>query len=59
MDRYNIVKGFLSSDNLPDLYSWVEAGAGRFLPSPFIWRPGQPSVEELRRVLYAAETKGR
>jgi hypothetical protein len=53
MDRYNIVKGFLSSDNLPNLYRWVEAAPSRFLPSPFIWRPGEPSIQELRRE-YAA-----
>lgn len=53
MDRYNIVKGFLSSDNLPDLYRWVEAAPGRFLPSPFISKPGEPPIENLRRE-YAA-----
>lgn len=48
MDRYNIVKGLLSGDNLTDLYAWVDAAPGRFIAGPAIWKPGEPSVERLR-----------
>ena len=49
MDRHNIVKGFLSSDNLARLSGWVSSAPGRFLPSPLIWRPGEPATDVLRR----------
>ena len=48
MDRYNIVKGLLSGDNLTDLYAWVDAAPGRFIAGPVVWKPGEPSVEQLR-----------
>ncbi len=48
MDRFNIVKGFLSSDNLAKLPKWTNAAPGRFIPSPFIWEPSRFSIEELR-----------
>lgn len=46
MDRHNIVKAFLSGDRLAQ---WVKAAPGRFIPSVLIWKPGEPSVELLRR----------
>ena len=48
MDRYNIVKGFLSSPELDMVYEWVEAAPDRFLASPFVVDPGTMSLEELR-----------
>jgi predicted TIM-barrel fold metal-dependent hydrolase len=48
MDRFNIVKGFLSSDDLAKLPKWTNAAPGRFIPSPFIWEPTRFSVEALR-----------
>ena len=49
MDRYNIVKGFLSGAELDLVYEWAEAAPGRFIAAPFIVEPGKISVEMLRR----------
>jgi Phage integrase family len=40
MDKYNVVKGFLSSDNLSNLDAWTKMAPHRFVPSPLIWEPG-------------------
>lgn len=48
MNRFNIVKGFLSSDNLANLSTWTDAAPGRFIPSPLIWEPSRFSIEQLR-----------
>ena len=48
MDRYNIVKGFLSSAELDVVYEWVAAAPDRFIAAPFIVEPGELSVERLR-----------
>ena len=48
MDKYHVVRGFLSSDNLSNLDKWVKAAPDRFLPSPLIWEPGKPGPEILR-----------
>lgn len=48
MDRYNIVKGFLSGDNLETLRKWTAAASGRFVPGPLVWHPGTPGVDALR-----------
>ncbi len=48
MDRYNIVKGFLSSAELDLVYDWTEAAPDRFIASPFIVEPGKLSIEMLR-----------
>lgn len=48
MDRYNIVKGFLSSAELGLVYEWVEAAPDRFIAAPFIVEPGELSIEMLR-----------
>ncbi len=48
MDKYNIVKGFLS-DDLQNVYRWVDAAPGRFIPSPMInTKTLKPSIEFLR-----------
>jgi len=52
MDRYNVVKGFLS-DELGVVQRWVAAAPDRFIASPFILRPGQPDPNTLR-LEYAA-----
>lgn len=54
MDRYNIVKGFLSGDDLNTVNRWVTAGGGRFMGALQVWTPGTPAVEMLRRE-YAAQ----
>jgi predicted TIM-barrel fold metal-dependent hydrolase len=49
MQRYNIVKAFLSGVDPAIVQKWVEAAPGRFVAAPFILQPGQPDVETLRR----------
>jgi uncharacterized protein len=48
MDRYNIVKGFLSDLDLNQLKEWAEAAPGRFIISPFILDPTKASPDHLR-----------
>lgn len=53
MDRYNIVKAFLSGVDPAVVQQWVTAAPGRFIAAPFILQPGKPELETLRRA-YAA-----
>ena len=53
MDRYNIVKAFLSGVDPAVVQQWVAAAPHRFLAAPFILQPGKPDLETLRRA-YAA-----
>ena len=46
MDRYNIVKGFLSG---VDVGQWTNAAPGRFIASPFILKPESSELEKLRQ----------
>lgn len=48
MDRYNIVKGFLSGVDLTAVQEWTKAAPERFIPSPFILKPGNDELEKLR-----------
>lgn len=57
MDKYNIVKGFLS-DDLEDVYRWVAAAPDRFIPSPKLdGTPGSPTIEFLRGEYLAGRIK--
>jgi predicted TIM-barrel fold metal-dependent hydrolase len=48
MDKYNIVKGFLS-DDLKNVYRWVAAAPDRFIPSPMInIKTLRPHIDVLR-----------
>jgi uncharacterized protein len=58
MDRYNIVKGFLSHFDPKELQEWGKAAPGRFILSPFIDEPGKPDVDELRQDLKAKRLAG-
>ena len=49
MDRYDIVKGFLSAMDYDRMFRWVAAAPDRFIPGAFIREPGNPSIPELRR----------
>ena len=51
MDRYNIVKGFLSDLDLNELHEWAEAAPGRFILSPFIRDPVVAAPDDLRKEL--------
>jgi predicted TIM-barrel fold metal-dependent hydrolase len=53
MDRYNIVKGFLSGTSLEELGRWNAAAPGRFVNGVFMIEPGSPSSQALRREVEA------
>jgi predicted TIM-barrel fold metal-dependent hydrolase len=59
MDRYNIVKGFLSDLNSDDLREWASAAPDKFIISPFILDPSKaPSPDDLRKELEAKRLAG-
>jgi predicted TIM-barrel fold metal-dependent hydrolase len=58
MDKYNVVKAFLSSDSLSNLDQWVKASPDRFVPSLLIWEPGKPGVDALRAEYSAGRLSG-
>jgi len=58
MDRYNIVKGFLSDLDLDELREWAEAAPGRFILSPFIQEPEKADPDHLRLELEAKRLAG-
>ena len=58
MDRYNIVKGFLSDLDLDELREWAEAAPGRFILSPFIHEPEKADPDHLRQELEAKRLAG-
>ncbi len=58
MDRYNIVKGFLSDLDLNQLKEWTEAAPGRFVISPFILDPTKDSLNHLREELKSKRLAG-
>lgn len=55
MDRYNIVKGFLSDLDLDHLREWTEAAPGRFIPSPFIVEPEKAAPPDFLRKEFEAK----
>jgi predicted TIM-barrel fold metal-dependent hydrolase len=58
MDRYNIVKAFISGLDPVIVQQWVAAAPDRFIAAPFILQPGKPDVETLRRAYAAARFAG-
>jgi hypothetical protein len=58
MDRYNIVKAFLSGVDPAVVQKWVDADPKRFVASPFILQPGKPDVEMLRHAYAAGRFAG-
>lgn len=58
MNKYNIVKGFLSDIDLQQLYVWDKAAPGRFIISPFIHHPENSSPDTLRMELEAKRLSG-
>lgn len=58
MDRYNIVKGFVSGIDLNIVQKWVAAAPGRFIAAPFILEAGQPDPETLRKEYAAGRLTG-
>lgn len=57
MDRYNVVKGFVSGD-LETLREWEAAAPGRFILSPFILEPGRPPIDVLEAEYDAGRLEG-
>lgn len=58
MDRYNIVKAFLSGIDPAVVQQWVTAAGDRFIAAPFILQPGKPDVETLSRAYDAGRFSG-
>jgi uncharacterized protein len=57
IDQYHIVQGFLSG-SLDRVAKWKSAAPGRFIGSPLIRQPGEPSVEVLRGEYAAGHLSG-
>jgi uncharacterized protein len=58
MERYNIVKGFVSGRDLENVRKWVAADDGRFIAAPFILKPDQYDLRHLRREYEAGRLEG-
>jgi hypothetical protein len=58
MERYNIVRAFVSGLDLGVVQQWVAAAPGRFIAAPFILQPGRPDPEMLRREYAAGRLNG-
>lgn len=52
MRKHNVVKAVLSGE-LTTVDAWMAKAPDRFLPSPFILEPGQPSADDLRPLYQA------
>ena len=58
MDRYNIVKAFLSGVDPAIVQKWVAAAPDRFIAAPFILQPGRPDPGVLRKAYAAGRFAG-
>jgi predicted TIM-barrel fold metal-dependent hydrolase len=58
MDRYNIVKGFISGVDLQAVDQWKKAAPDRFIASPFIINPGTPDSLQLKKDIAAGRFGG-
>ena len=58
MDRYNIVKGFVSGLDLENVRKWVAADNQRFIAAPFILKPDQHDLRNLRKEYEAGRLEG-
>jgi uncharacterized protein len=58
MNRYNIVKAFLSGVDPAIVQQWMAAAPDRFIAAPFILQPGKPDLETLRRAYAAGRFSG-
>ncbi len=58
MDRYNIVKGFLSGVDLQTVDQWKAAAPERFIAAPFILEAGNPDPEMLRQAFVEGRFSG-
>ncbi len=58
MDRYNIVKGFVSGVDLSIVKEWKKKAPERFIAAPFILNPGNPAPNELRQEYKSGKLSG-
>ncbi len=58
MERYNIVKGFVSGLDLDNVRKWVAKDSERFIAAPFILKPGQHNLQHLRQEYEAGRLEG-
>lgn len=58
MQRYNIVKAFLSGMDLGIVREWVAAAPDKFIAAPFMVVPGRPPVDSLRAAYKAGRLQG-
>jgi uncharacterized protein len=58
MDRYNIVKAFVSGVDLDAVREWKKAAPERFIASPFILEPDSSKLAKLRSDYLAGNFKG-
>lgn len=57
MDKYNIVKGYLSGVDWAIVREWDQKAPGRFIASPFILEPGTAQLEKLKKEYKAGNLK--
>jgi predicted TIM-barrel fold metal-dependent hydrolase len=58
LDRYHIVKAFLSGVDPGIVEQWVAAAPDRFIAAPFILQPGKPDVGALKGAFAAGRFSG-
>lgn len=58
MDRYRIVKGFVSGVNLDDVLDWKEASPELFMAAPFILKPDDSNLEDLKKEYQSGRLSG-
>ena len=58
MQRYNIVKAFLSGVDLSAVQEWSKTKPDRFIASPFILDPTNSNLEELKKLYSKEQLKG-
>lgn len=58
MNRYNIIKAFLSGTDWSAVREWAKAAPGRFIASPFILKVDSSSMEKLKEEYQSGNFKG-
>ena len=58
MKRYNIVKGFVSGLDIDIVRKWTDAAPDRFIGSPFVLKPDQHNMGQLRQAFEAGRLGG-
>jgi predicted TIM-barrel fold metal-dependent hydrolase len=58
MKRYNIVKGFVSGLDLDIVHKWTDAASRRMIGSPFVLKPDQHDMAQLKQAFEAGRLGG-